>query len=109
MSDGTPPHHLEWPLRIVAGADGAVDLATVEQDDRAEIEHGIALALEVRPRQFDWDPQFGTPSATGATDPGEAAALIEAALQDIEPRPASLAVSVVDTDGAREIHLKVKV
>jgi hypothetical protein len=104
-----PIYDLAWPPTLDTRPDGRVTLRTVQQDSPESIRQGLAMACEVRPGLLPWDETFGTTDPAGSTDPALAAAQIAAELRAIDPRPAQIAVDVIEQDdGQRNLHLGVK-
>lgn len=112
MSITTP--HLKWPPELDeldSDEEGGpfYCFADVEQDSVEEIRRAAGLLLEVRPGQLSWDRSLGTPSALASNDPEEAAAIIEAALAQQEPRERfDVVVRDVKDAGVREVHFRLE-
>lgn len=99
--------HLRWPPALTQADTAAWRYAEVEQDTLDEIRQSVALLCEIRPGQLPWAPDTGTPSLIGSHDPDEAAATLQAALSDQEPR-AQINVTALPTEG-RTLRLEVAV
>jgi hypothetical protein len=107
MADA-PALHLAWPPAAITLPDGSQTLAAVEQDSDAEIRQSAHLIAGIRLGTLPVARGLGIPSPLGRRDAEEAAALIEAALNDQEQRPVHIAVTVVEADDQpRSIRLRI--
>lgn len=99
--------HLKWPPHLTQADTAAWRYSQVEQDTLDDIRQSVALLCEIRPGQLPWAPDTGTPSLIGTHNPDEAAATLQAALSDQEPR-AVIHVTPLAMEG-RTLRLQVAV